>query len=154
MKIEIRRARSEDADILTELAMRAKASWGYDQAFMAACRAELTMTPERLSAWTVWVAEAEGKIAGMIALSRNGDAEVEGFFVEPSLQGKGLGGALMTTLLEDCRAKSATTLMVDADPNAETIYARLGFATVGRSPSGSIPGRFLPRMMLVLAAQS
>ena len=73
--------------------------------------------------------------------------------MEPSLQGKGLGGALITTLLKDCRAKRATTLMVDADPNAETIYARLGFATVGRSPSGSIPGRFLPRMMLKLSAK-
>jgi hypothetical protein len=42
---------------------------------------------------------------------------------------------------------------VDADPNAEAIYARLGFKTFARSPSGSIPGRTLPRMRLALSHQ-
>ena len=140
--LTIRRAQATEAEALTEMAIRAKASWGYDTAFIEACRAELTVTPERLAAWTVWVAEADG----MIALSVDDGAEVEDFFVEPAFQGRGVGGMLMATLMDACRAKNVTTVSVDADPNAEGIYARLGFATVGRSPSGSIPGRFLPRM--------
>ena len=142
----IRRAWTTEAEALTELALRAKATWGYDAAFIEACRAELTMTPERLAAWMVWVAEVDGMIAGMIALGLDGDAEVEDFFVEPEFQGQGVGGLLMATLLDACRAQNVTSVSVDADPNAEGIYARFGFATVGRSPSGSIPGRFLPRM--------
>src|SRR5687768_4428349 len=50
----VRRARADEAEALTELTMRAKASWGYDAAFMAACREELTLTPETFAAWTVW----------------------------------------------------------------------------------------------------
>ena len=150
MGIIIRAARPEEAEALTELAIRAKASWGYDAAFMAACRAELTMTPERLAAWRVWVAEADGEIVGMIALSLDDGAEVEDFFVKPAFQGHGVGGALMAALLDACRATGVQALMVDADPNAEAIYARLGFVIVGRSPSGSIPGRTLPRMRLDL----
>lgn len=147
--ITVRRARPDEAAALTELAMRAKASWGYDDAFMAACRDELTLTPERMAAWTIWVADAGGQIAGMVALSLDDGAEVEDFFVEPAFQGRGVGGALMAELLTAARAAGAEVLEVDADPNAEAIYARLGFATIGRSPSGSIPGRWLPRMRRV-----
>jgi len=146
MGIVVRKAVWEDADVLTDLAMRAKASWGYDEAFMEACREELTMTPARMAAWQVWVAETDGEAAGMIALNLTQGAEVEDFFVEAGLQGQGVGRALMDVLLEACRTAGVTTLEVDADPNAEGIYAKLGFSTVGRSPSGSIPGRWLPRM--------
>lgn len=149
-EVTVRAAAAAEAGALTELAMRAKASWGYDAAFMAACRDDLTLTPERMTAWTVWVAEADGRMAGMIALSLMAGAEVEFFFVEPAFQGRGVGGALMATLLKAAQAAGASVLEVDADPNAEAIYARLGFETVGRSPSGSIAGRWLPRMRLVL----
>jgi GNAT superfamily N-acetyltransferase len=147
--IHVRAARPDEAAALTELALRAKASWGYDAAFMAACRAELTMTAEKVAAWSVWVAEADGALAGMVALNLQDGAEVEDFFVEPRFQGRGVGSALMAACLRCCRDVGVSTLEVDADPNAEPIYARLGF-TIGRSPSGSIPGRFLPRMALRL----
>ena len=148
--ITVRHARADEAQALTELTLRAKASWGYDDAFMAASRDDLTMTPERLAAWTVWVAEADGVLAGLIALSLERGAEVEEFFVEPRLQGRGIGTLLMAELLAAARAAGAEVLEVDADPNAEPIYARLGFETFGRSPSGAIPGRWLPRMRLAL----
>jgi len=144
--VTIREARRDEAGALTELAMRAKASWGYDYAFMEACRAELTLTPEKMARWKVWVAEVDGAIAGMIALDLRDGAAVEDFFVEPAFQGRGVGGGLMATLLAACREAGAETLEVDADPNAEVVYARLGFETFARSPSGSIPGRTLPRM--------
>lgn len=148
--ITVREARADEAAALTELALRAKASWGYDAAFMAACCEELTITPAKMAAWQVWVADAEGEIAGMVALSLQDGAEVEDFFVEPAFQGRGVGAALMAELVAAARVAGATALEVDADPNAEAIYARLGFTTFGRSPSGSIPGRFLPRMRRLL----
>lgn len=148
--VTVRQARVDEAAVLTELALRAKASWGYDEAFMAACREELTLTPAKMAAWQVWVAEADGQVAGMIALSLGAVAEVEDFFVEPAFQGRGVGGALMATLQAAARAAGAVTLEVDADPNAEAIYAKLGFETFARSPSGSIPGRWLPRMRMEL----
>jgi len=150
--IVIRLARGDDADVLTDLALSSKASWGYSAEFIEACRAELTMTPEKLAAWDVWVAESGREIVGMVALNTlGGEAEVEDFFVEASFQGRGVGSALMRVLIDTCRARKISQLSLDADPNAEPIYARLGFVTIGRSPSGSIPGRFLPRMVRVLA---
>lgn len=149
--MRIRAALPEEAALLTDLAMRSKASWGYDDAFMAACREELTFTPEMMAAWTIWVAERDGRIAGMVCLHMDGDrAELENFFVEPDAQGQGIGSALMQVFTDTARQRGATTIGLDADPNAEGIYHRLGFVTVGRSPSGSIPGRFLPRMEMAL----
>lgn len=146
--ILVRAARPEEAGRLTALAMTAKASWGYDEAFMAQCRAELTLTPEKMAKWTIWVAECDGEVAGMVALTGSEpEAELEDFMVEPRFQGRGVGGALMAVLLEECRRRGVRTLGLDADPNAEPIYRKLGFTTIGRSPSGSIPGRMLPRMM-------
>jgi GNAT superfamily N-acetyltransferase len=149
--LSVRRARTDEADALTELAMRAKASWGYPPEFMAACRAELTMSRQKIAGCEMWVAELDGRLAGMIALRVDGAAaELNDFFVEPDLQGRGVGGALMARFIEACRAAGCVRVRVDADPNAEPIYARFGFRTIGRSPSGSIPGRFLPRMELRL----
>ena len=42
--LALRPARPEEAPALTELCLRSKAVWGYDAAFMQACRRELTMT--------------------------------------------------------------------------------------------------------------
>ena len=146
--VSVRIARSEEAARLTDLAMRAKASWGYDAAFMEQCRAELTLTAEQMGSWTVWVAEYDGQLAGMIALATDGTrAELEGFMVEPGLQGLGVGRALMDALLAECHRLGLDSIGLDADPNAERIYQKLGFSTVGRSPSRSIPGRMLPRMV-------
>ena len=44
-EIPIRLARREETHALSELAFLSKAYWGYDEDFMAACRAELTVTP-------------------------------------------------------------------------------------------------------------
>jgi GNAT superfamily N-acetyltransferase len=150
----VRLARSSEADALTKLAMAAKASWGYSDAFMESCRAELTITPAKMAAWSVWVAQLDATICGLIALNvagTKGNAELEDFFVHPSYQGRGIGRALMSIVLRMCLARSVRVLRVDADPNAENIYQKFGFATVGRSPSRSISGRTLPRMELRVA---
>ena len=128
--------------------MRAKASWGYGERFMAQCRAELTITPQKMQAWTIWVADYEGRIAGMIALETSGKmAEIEDFMVEPDLQGRGVGRTLMNALLDECRLRNLTSVGLDADPHAEDIYRKFGFSTIGQAPSRSIPGRMLPRMV-------
>jgi GNAT superfamily N-acetyltransferase len=150
--LSLRPARADDAAALTDLALRGKAGWGYDAAFMAACREELTITAARIAAWRFWVAEVAEAPVGMIALNALPDhAELEFFFVDPALQGQGVGQALMAAFDAACRELGLSLIRVDADPNAEAIYQRLGYRTVGRSPSGSIPGRTLPLMERRLA---
>lgn len=69
LALKLRDARPDAAGLLTSLAMRSKAYWGYPPEFMAACRGELTVTPADLGhrgARHV-VAEPEARGAGSAA---------------------------------------------------------------------------------------
>ncbi|MBI1238891.1 MAG: GNAT family N-acetyltransferase [Alphaproteobacteria bacterium] len=147
MKVTLRPARTSDSAALSDLAMRSKAHWGYDAAFLEACRAELTITPERIEAEQMTVAEERGALVGMIALAAEGaEGEIEDFFVSPEAIGQGIGRRLMEHALSQARAAGLARIGVDADPNAEAIYVRFGFVRIGLSLSASIPGRMLPRL--------
>jgi ribosomal protein S18 acetylase RimI-like enzyme len=71
-------------------------------------------------------------------------AEIEEFFVDPNFHGRGIGRTLLSKLLEACFSCGVKAVGLDADPNAEGVYSRYGFTTIGRSPSRSIPGRSSP----------
>lgn len=146
---QIRMATAPDAEAITSLAMRAKAHWGYDEAFMAACVGELTYTPARIASLDVRLIAEGGKLKGFVAVDIR-DGEVEAIFVEPATIGGGYGRRLMDEAIAIGRANSLNALHVDSDPHAEGFYRRLGFEPIGKSPSGSIPGRFLPRLCLAL----
>ena len=64
MPARIRRARADDAVRLTGLALRSKAHWGYDAAFMEACIPALTISSERIAAEQRFVLEADGETIG------------------------------------------------------------------------------------------
>ena len=65
MKIDLRRARPNEAAMLTDLSMRSN---GYDDAFMEACREELTVTAARMAEGEYWVAEADA-VCGYVCLA-------------------------------------------------------------------------------------
>ncbi len=149
----LRPARVEDANALTALALRSKAYWGYDEAFMKACVAELTITPKRILAEEMTVAECGGAIAGMVSLAA-GEApdrcELEDMFVDPPIIGTGLGSQLMAHAKQVATERGVQCIDVDADPNAQGFYERCGYKLTSTSPSASIPGRMLPRLRLDL----
>ncbi|MEM7440913.1 MAG: GNAT family N-acetyltransferase [Pseudomonadota bacterium] len=147
----IRSAVAADCAALTELCLRSKASNGYDAAFMAACRAELTITPETLEKNSLWVVEKDQGLLGCVALCPTVTptaGEVALFFVDPDCQRQGIGRQLWQVLLEQARLLGQSTLTLDADPQAVPFYESLGFVVCGETPSGSIPGRVLPKMTL------
>ncbi|MGI9487707.1 MAG: GNAT family N-acetyltransferase [Geminicoccaceae bacterium] len=151
MTIEIRRARSDEADFLTDLSMRSKRSNGYDDAFMEACREELTVTASRLEEGEYWVAQSD-VVCGCACLLdvSDGYGEVHAFFIDPDFQRQGIGRALWLKLVERAKARDISVLSLDADPAAVPFYRVLGFVEVGKAPSGSIEGRTLPRMEIRL----
>ena len=143
----IRRAAAGDAATLTALALRSKAAWGYDPAFMAACRAELTITAAGIARRPTWVLEERSAILGFYQLRLDGGtAEVAQFFVAPSSMRGGRGRRLWAHLEDRARAAGCTLIEVDADPHAEGFYLAMGMKRCGEAPSGSIPGRLLPRL--------
>lgn len=149
--MEIRPARPGEATALSALALRSKAHWGYDAAFLDACRAELTLRDDELTARRTLVAELAGAIAGFGTLE--GDppyGELGMLFVEPAAIGRGVGGTLLAALVAAAREERFTRLAIDADPNAEAFYLAQGAVRAGEVASGAVPGRVLPRLELAV----
>lgn len=143
----LRPARESDLAALSALCFRSKAVWGYDAAFMEACRAELTLAASDLQDSSIQVAEIGGLIVGVVQVSMSGGAaSLEKLFVSPDAMRSGPGKLLFAWAVETARERGAHTLVIDSDPGAADFYRRMGARDAGLAPSGSIPGRWLPRL--------
>ena len=151
----LRLARIDEAPGLSELCVRSKASWGYDEAFMALARVVLQVNQEQIAAGDVWVATgADGEVAGMVALgpSEQPDTlDLDKLFVEPQRIRSGVGSALVAHAIDEARRRGATRLTILSDPYAAGFYERNGARLIGQAPSDAIPGRSVPLYEIKLA---
>jgi GNAT superfamily N-acetyltransferase len=143
----LRAAHESDLAVLSDLCLRSKAVWGYDAAFMEACRAELTLAPSDLQKASIQVAENGGLIVGVVQVAVTGaTASLEKLFVAPDAMRSGTGRLLFAWAVEATRDRGARTLVIESDPGAADFYRRVGARDAGCAASGSIPGRWLPRL--------
>ena len=151
----LRPARQAEAALLTELARRSKGHWGYDAAFVAACHDELTIEAAQCDGVHVIVAERAGRVGGYYQLAGEPPrGELADLFIDPPAIGLGIGGALLRHARDHARSLGYELLTIDADPHAEAFYVHGGAVRSGVTPSGSIPGRMLPRLELAVGADS
>jgi len=149
--VSLRPAVPAEAGALSRLALRSKGHWGYDDEFLALCREELTLQPEQCDGVHIVVAEDGAALLGFYRLAGEAPvAELADLFVDPDAIGHGLGATLFADAVTCARALGISRLVIDADPNAEGFYARMGARRVGKVASGSIAGRELPRLELVV----
>lgn len=147
----IRRATPGELPFLSGLCFRSKAMWGYDNDFLEACRAELALTLLDFHSSFIVVAEEGDVLLGMAQVSIEKDqAQLQRLFVEPGVIGFGVGTALFEWALELSREQGAARLMIESDPEAAPFYRHMGARDAGLVPSGSIPGRLLPRLSVTL----
>ena len=143
--------------MLSALAFRSKAFWGYDDEFMSACREELSVSGDdiRNSSFAYWVCEVAGAVAGFYGLQRQTKHRYElvALFVGPNRIGTGIGKALVEHAKDVARTAGATAILIQGDPNAAGFYKAVGAVEIGQRESGSIPGRFLPEFEIDLAAK-
>jgi GNAT superfamily N-acetyltransferase len=150
----IRPAAPAEGAVLSGLAMRSKAHWGYPAELMEACRAELTYSPEQIGRSEIpfAVAESQGAVIGFYALERRSESEceLEALFVERGWIGRGIGRALLDHAKRVAAERGGTSLIIQGDPNADAFYRAAGGLPTGTRESGSIPGRVLPTYAIVL----
>ena len=141
----IRRALPLEARVLSALALRSKAYWGYDAAFMQACIASLTITPEQIESSPFFLLESGDQVVGFYGLRSLGEeADLAYLFVEPASIGQGLGTRLWCHAVETAKALAFRRLLIESDPHAEPFYRAMGAQRIGEAPSDAIPGRMLP----------
>lgn len=80
----------------------------------------------------MWIAEVNGKVAGVIALVKVDDdtAQLRWFLIEPEARGKGLGRKLIETLIDFCKEKGYKHILlwtVNILEAARHLYGSYGF---------------------------
>jgi GNAT superfamily N-acetyltransferase len=150
----IRPARVDEARLLSDLALRSKAYWGYSPEFIERCREELSYSEAQLRAehMRFFVIESVQRVAGFYALKRLSatEIELEAMFVEPACIGQGFGRLLIEHAKSVASALGARQLIVQSDPYAENFYVAAGGVVTGTRESASIPGRYLPTLAITV----
>jgi GNAT superfamily N-acetyltransferase len=154
MVFKIRPALPSEAEHLTELSLAGKRHWGYPEAWVETWREYLTVTLDYLATHTVACAEDEtDAVVGFYALKHDGDRfELDTLILTPSFIGRGLGRQLFEHAAQTARALGAFEMLIEADPNAEGFYLRMGAIRYGANVSRLTGAeRVLPLLRYALA---
>jgi N-acetylglutamate synthase-like GNAT family acetyltransferase len=145
--MRIRAARSDEADLISDLAVRSKAYWGYDDDFLAGSRIQLAVRPDEVAHRRVTVAERDGVVVGFYALEGEPPVGVlDLMFVDPDHLRAGVGRRLFAHVVSTAREVGLTAFTIDSDPFAEGFYLAMGAVRTGEAASSVRSGRKLPRL--------
>ena len=148
-----RAARPAEAAAICALALRSKAHWGYDPAFLEACRDDLTIGRSWCDGVRLVVAEQDGVLLGYARVARRAAGRRARRAVRrpgrdrarrrrgAAAAGRPIAAGLGMTALE-----------IESDPNAEPFYRHAGAVRTGESASTVDPTRLLPRLELAVPA--
>jgi len=147
--VNIRPAQGHEAKALTAIALEAKAFWGYPADTIESWKQELTVSTQTVTSRPTFVAVIADEIVGFYSLSPSHDAwKLEDLWVLPRFMDRGIGRALVAHALETAARGGASSVMVDADPNAESFYLACGADRCGEVPAPirGEPGRVRPQL--------
>lgn len=146
MPLTIRAGNSSDALELSNLAIRAKAHWPYDEQFIRDCADDLRVSAERSGGGLIFVGEEDGAIVGFYGFGTDTSSpEMTHLFVDPKRIGKGVGKMLWYDAINFASSQGWKSFEVLADPYAaENFYLPMGCKKIGEVDSSIRPGRKLP----------
>lgn len=133
--ILVRFARRDERQALEELQRRASLEWDDHRADLLAHPDAMALAVDQIEAERVHIAEFRDRIGGFcVVLSRpDGDAELDGLFVEPHTWRQGIGRRLVDEAAKVAAAEQATWLYVIAGRRALPFYAECGFELLGET---------------------
>ncbi|MCA6220687.1 GNAT family N-acetyltransferase [Photorhabdus antumapuensis] len=134
MRITIRLASTTEQIALEALQLRASLIWEEDRELLLANPHMIELPMKHIEAGYVHIAEQADVILGfcvVLPLS-DGNAELDGIFVEPDSWHQGIGKQLVQIALNDLHRKGKASLQVLANPQAERFYIALGFERLGK----------------------
>lgn len=138
--VRLRRAQPGEEEALTDLVMRSvQGAWGYSDEFMAWEPDALVIHPEFLSEPTAVTAVLEaptGDLIGIVVMRDNAPeaatagVEMSRLMVAPEFAGQGHGRRLWEVAVAITQLRGGRVMTLDADPNAEPFYQRMGAVTL------------------------
>ena len=141
--VVIRAGTEGDVPRLRQIAVDAKAHWGYDRRQVEDWALGGDFDPESMQARKVYVAEFDGAPVGWASLVPRGEVGwLEDLWIDPPWIGRGVGRLLFEHVAGRARELGASRLEWEAEPNAHGFYERMG-ATYLRESEVTEWGRVL-----------
>ena len=155
--MRIRRARESEASALSELAVISKQYWGYSSQEIERWRPLLAVSPQDISSKPTFVAEVQNEAVGFYLLVPGPHVwELDHLWVSPKFARRGIGRALLAHAANSAQLAGASTIVIDADPNAEPFYVACGAFRQGivAAPITGNPARFRPQLSLKVTSRA
>ena len=129
----IRPAIVSERETLEALQTRSSLSNPGDREALLANPGAIELPSEQISARQVFVLEQGGAIVAfaVIVPRDDGDTELDGLFVEPSMWRRGIGRLLVEYCAEVARSGGSPALHVVGNPHADRFYLACGFKMIG-----------------------
>lgn len=146
--LNIRSAKIDESETLTNIAARSESYWGYDSDYMDKFNLIYKVTKEFISKNPTFIIEEEDTIIGFYGvLIENDMTSLEYFFIEPEYIGQGYGKLLWNHLVEICKSIGIKEFMIVTSPQAQEFYVKMGAITCGEVESLLKKERIIPQLI-------
>lgn len=146
--MQIVHASGQHANDLTQISISAKRHWKYPEVWIQLWIPSMTITEEYIEIHETWIAMIKDGPVAYYSFNENEDGFwLDNLWVLPEYMGQGIGKTLFEHALERCKAMGVSTLKIEADPNAESFYERMGARKVSEHTT-EIQGE--PRVLPVM----
>jgi N-acetylglutamate synthase-like GNAT family acetyltransferase len=146
--LNIRSAKMDESETLTNIATRSESYWGYDSDYMGKFRLIYKVTEEFISKNPTFIIEEDDNIIGFYGvLTENDVTSLEYFFIEPEYIGQGYGKLLWSHLVKGCKIIGIEEFSIVTSPQAQEFYVKMGAITCGEVESLLKKGRIIPQLI-------
>jgi GNAT superfamily N-acetyltransferase len=146
--LNIRRAQVCESEILTNIAIRSEAYWGYDLNFMEKFKFIYKVTEEFINNNPTFVIEEGENIIGFYGVtSSDKETSLEYLYVEPQKIGKGYGKLLWNHMVDVCSKRGMNEIVLVTSPQAKEFYIKMGAIPSGEVDSLVIKDRKVPKLI-------
>lgn len=149
--VNIRSAKLDKYDILTDVAFKSEANWGYESDYMNNFRSIYNVSKEFINNNPTVVIEDNSNIVGFYGIiNRENEASLEYFFIEPKYIGKGYGKLLWNYLIRDWENLGIKMFSIVTSPQAKEFYVKVGAIPCGEIESLLKKGRIIPQLIYTI----
>ncbi len=151
LEVTFRAAQLDEAELLTDLALRSKTHWGYDLDFLEWNERDATIEAVGQAIGETYIAERGNRIVGFYGLKGySPDLVLDFMFVAPSAIGSGIGRIMFDHAVIAAKRLGAKKMEIESYPHAEGFYLAMGAKRVGARMIECVPGRILPLLEMTL----
>ena len=149
--LNIRSAKADEYEILTNIAIESESFWEYDSDHMEKFKSVYKITEEFISNNSTFVLEKDENIVGFYGfIIENNEPSLEYLYIEPQYINKGYGKLLWNHMVENCKKNSIKGFSIVTSQQTKEFYTKMGAVQVGEIKSLVQNGHRIPLLTYTL----